>query len=267
MAEVNDNELTQLLEFGPAEGYRLSGIRETDSIFLGVIGLSKKDASFRCIDGFPFSSDLTATSRFIMRTVAYQEESVIFVIFRRFDSSDLCVGPDEIITGWVPALQEVQAGAWVAEMNELIRRSRAAQPIDPLRDGVDLTFEFRSEYSGSAENLVEIVNPRVGCIFEPAQTSPFGGRIAYQAVNDGQRVWLVECPAVAAYPRRFAFVSAGRAALLPSYMTAEELPAYTLKHLQHGWIIKGSGGLSWYEPTSQELSNDPLPNDVSATQE
>ncbi len=130
MAEATDESLTDFLENGPVNAYQLKGIVDTGNAhYLGAIGLSKKFSVFHCMDGFAFSGELSPDSRFVLRNVARGGNSldVVVALFRQFDRSKYSEVPEDLIAGWVPANQRAQVQTWIDEMNEHIRKIRAAE--------------------------------------------------------------------------------------------------------------------------------------------
>ena len=71
------------------------------------------------IAGFNFSGELSDSARFFTVPVTRKVEGQdgLVVLFRQFDSSQFQTFPEDLLAGWVPPEDEVQAQEWVEQMN------------------------------------------------------------------------------------------------------------------------------------------------------
>ncbi|MCC6997170.1 MAG: hypothetical protein IT370_21325 [Deltaproteobacteria bacterium] len=133
MPEATDATLTSLAEHGPIESLRIEAVRETaDARYLGVVGVSLLHPIFHVIDGFPFSGELSPDSRYMLRKLSRPgHETMVFVLFRQFDSSRYSASPEDLVAGWVPLEQEAQALRWVDSMNWQIQAFAVTDHDEP----------------------------------------------------------------------------------------------------------------------------------------
>jgi hypothetical protein len=248
MPEATDEVLTKLVEEGPFQSYRLTGLRDTaDARYLGVVGISSFQPIFHAGDLFPFSGELSPDSRYEIRVLRRAgEPSLVFVVFRQFDSSRYQAFPEDLVAGWVPAEEQEQARDWVHEMNNRIR----AFPVEdhgggPGGEAVNTHFAIRTRFTGTLRDLVTHVEAALGCQFLPSDSPGYGGQPAFQATSQGLRISLVESPPVAAYPRRFRMTGVPDRDDLPLYKKEVDLSRDMVDRLRRP-------GLEWYIASAEE---------------
>lgn len=224
---------------GPVAAYSIRGVENTlDSTYLGVVGLSNTHLLFHRIDAFPFSGELSPTSRFLVRTHRSScNEPVLVIVFRQFDSSQYQDYPEELIAGWFPGGKELEAAQCVADMNA---------HIDALRKiAAQAGFQLRVRFDGTCGALAHRLERILNCRFESTEAAEYGGHPAFEAQALGLRVWLVEFPPVEQYPRRFNFAGIGKRADLPGTVSQRDLAEFVQESLRHA-------GIDAYAPSIEE---------------
>lgn len=249
MPEATNETLARLIEDGTIESYRIEGPRYTaDSSYLGVVGISDHHSIFHAAD---FSGQLSPDSRFLLKKVQRPgDETRVFVLFRQFDSSPYQGSPEDLVAGWVPAEQEGQAQKWVDGMNAQIKEfgAAAASQRGAEAESVFTCFNVRTRFAGTAEQLVALVEPRLGCRFSPSTHWVYEGQPAFEAVSLGMIIRLVEFPPVGTYPRRFNLTGSPERPGL-AYKERRDLSSDVQARL-------GDEGVEWYIPTRDELNTE-----------
>ncbi len=263
MPEATDATLTRMAESGLITFMRIEAVRETsDARYLGGVGISFRHPIFHAGG---ISGELSHDSRFVLRKLARPgHETMVFVVFRQFDSSKYSASPADAIAGWVPLEEEDQALRWVQRMNDQIKdfgvtddddEPQAPDPPTPApaapadAEPIFKSFCVRTHFAGTPEDLVEHVERRLGLRFCRSDHWAYEGQPAFEAEGLGMTIRLVEFPAVASYPRRFN--------LTGSTESPDGAP-FTERRDATGDMLTllGTEGAQWYVPAQDELNTE-----------
>lgn len=254
MPEATDAVLIELVENGPFESYRITGLVDTaDSRYLGVVGVANSHATFHVSDHFPFAGKLSPDSRFEIRALERTgHPSIVFVVFRQFDRSHYQAFPEDLVAGWVPEDEAEQAREWVNEMNDRIR----AYPLEfgpppGETEPVNRHFAIRTRSPGTLAALVKEVERVLGCTFHPATGRGWDGQPAFEATWDGLRISLVESPAEGDRRRHIRMAGNPDRDDLPVYTSAVDLSPKMLDRL----VLTNA---EWYVASADELRTEAL---------
>lgn len=248
MAEATDATLTSLAENGPIKSLRIEAVRETaDSRYLGVVGISLLHPIFHVIDGFPFSGELSPDSRYMLRKLTRPgHDTMVFVLFRQFDSSRYSASPEDLVAGWVPLDEEAQALRWVERMNWQIQAFAVTDHDAP--EPINKSFVVRARFAGTLQALGEHVERRLGLRFRQAHGRAYDDLPALEAAGLGMTIRLIEFPAVASYPRRFHL--AGSTEPPPGVDSPKRDVTSDIRARLE------AEGVEWYIPTREELDTE-----------
>lgn len=245
MPEATDAVLITLVEAGPFRAYRIDGPRDSaDARYLGVVGLADSHATFHVIDHFPFAGTLSPDSRFEIRNLRRSgHPTIVFVVFRQFDSSRFQASPEDIVAGWVPEDEAAVARGWVDDMNHLLRmRLRASREAE----AVNAHFAIRTKYEGSLAAVLRDVERVLGCMFYLSTNPGYDGQEAFEATWDGLLISLVEDPPVGEIPRRIRMTGNPDRNDLPHYTSEIDLSPRMLDLL-------ALTDAEWYVASEEEL--------------